>query len=278
MTFSYFSRNGKILPIKDASISLQNIEYMYGFGVYESLKVRHRILYFPDLHVDRLLRSAAHIGLEHIFVPTEIISSLRDLATQNAVEACNMKMLLIGAPRKESAELIILPTAPLYPPRKLYTQGCRVNTTRYERWYPHAKTLNMLPSYIAYRQAEQHNCYDALLLDSHENILEGTRTNVFAIRGKHLLTPPVEKVLEGVTRITVLHVARMHGYTVKEEDIPLRDMSSYDGVFLTSTSSKIMPIREIRGVHMYEHISPHLKELMKHYETFLEESRGIFSF
>jgi branched-chain amino acid aminotransferase len=276
MKFSFFSQNGAILPIEKAVVPIENIEYMYGFGVYESMKVRHSLLYFVDQHIERLLQSAKLIELEHNFNALQIKTYIQELVQQLQIEACNIKMLLIGADNPADVQLYIIPLAPLYPDRKLYKQGAKLITVNYARWYPKAKSLNMLPSYLAYRKAKKQDCYDGLLIDNEQNILEGTRTNFFAIKGKHIVMPPLEKVLEGVTLMTVLYVAKKQGYTIQEEDIPLTSLPEYGGAFLTSTSSKIIPISQINDI-CFATIASEIKELMKSYNSFLDECNGVFT-
>jgi branched-chain amino acid aminotransferase len=271
--FDYFSKNGQILPIEQAVIPLSNIEYSYGFGVYETLKVRHGILYFVDQHVERLFRSAEIIDLQHTFTKEDVKHFIQALVSKLAVDACNIKMLLIGG---KEPQLFIQALAPLFPDRKLYAEGAKTITVHYERLYPNAKTLNMFPSYMAYRKAKEAGCYDALLINNDGNIIEGTRTNFFAIKVNELHTPPLKEVLEGVTRQTVIAVAKKHGFKLIEGDIALDRIADYDGAFLTSTSTKIIPIKQIDDF-IFPEIPAALKELMKLYDTFLEESKGLYT-
>lgn len=276
MNYRYFSHNGKILPLAEALIPLENINLQYGFGVYESLKVRNNVLFFAEQHCARLMESARAIGLEHNFTPDQVAKNIKDLIAHNEIVSANMKMLLLGGRIREDSTLYILPLAPLYPNRKLYSHGATVETVQYERFLPNAKTLNMLPSYLFYTKAKQKGHYDALFTDRGDNILEGTRTNFFAIKDSALITPPKEKVLEGVTKITVRATAEKNGFTVREEDIPLKNLDQFDGAFLTSTSSKIIPLIQINE-HVFPEIAPELKVLMKHYNDFLDSSNGIFT-
>lgn len=270
--FLYFSTNGQILPIELAIVPLSNIEYSYGFGVYETLKVRKGNVYFVKQHVERLFYSAKVIGLTHAFTKKEIEKYIDELLAKQSVDACNIKMLLIGG---REPQLFIIPLAPLFPDRKLYTQGAKTISVQYERIFPNAKTLNMLPSYLAYKKAKENGCYDALLISQKGTILEGTRSNFFAIKNNVLYTPPVEEVLEGVTRQTVIATAKKAGFILKETTIPLLQITDYDGAFLTSTSSKIIPITRIND-HTFS-IPVALKKLMKAYDVFLQESQGKFT-
>lgn len=276
MTIQYFSKNGILLPLSDATIPLENIAYQYGFGVYETLKVRGGTLYFAKQHIKRLLQSARAINLKHTFAFPKINSYIRDVVRKNNVENCNIKILLIGGKEAKDALLFILPLAPLFPDKKLYSRGATVETIRYERFLPNAKTLNMLRSYLYYTKANEFGHYDMLFLDNKSNILEGSRTNFFVIKGTTLTTPPKEKVLEGVTRQTVIATAKKSGFTIKEEDIPLSKLKNYDGAFLTCTSAKIIPLVQIDNFKFPE-IPPKLKELIQIYNKFLEASKGIFA-
>ncbi len=281
MEFKYFSRNGQLLPTEEAQVSLSNIAYSYGFGVYESIRVSSGVTYFLENHIERLMGSAHIIGLEHVFTPETVSNAIAELLEKNGAETCNVKILLIGGRTAEEAELNILCLNPLFPDKKLYRDGVSTITYEYERAFPHAKTLNMLQSYLAYRKAKEAGAYDALLIDKQGRITEGTRTNFFCMKGKTLFSPNEENILLGVTRKAVLKVAAQNGYEVVQKDIRPADLREYDGAFLTSTSSKILPIRAIArpdpsvgdGFQFGEQTSA-LKELLGAFDAFLEGCDG----
>lgn len=274
-THRYFSKNGELLPFSQATIPLEHIGYQYGFGVYETLKVRKKILYFAEQHMSRLMKSASIIHLMHRFSPALITTYIEKLIKKSGIENANIKILLIGGTKSEETLLYILPLAPLYPEKKLYSRGAQVDCIRYERFLPNAKTLNMLPSYLYYTTAKSHGFYDMLYLDGSDHILEGSRTNFFAIKGKTLTTPPERSVLAGVTRQTVMATARKNGYKVVEARISLRDLRTFDGAFLTSTSSNIIPLTRV-GTLAFSAIPEEVRQLMALYKKFLDESKGIF--
>ena len=133
---------------------------------------------------------------------------------------------------------------------------------------PQAKTLNMLPSYLIFKKVKEKEAFDALFLDKQNNIIEGTRSNFFAIKDKTLYTTTVEKVLAGVTRQTVIDCTKKNNYKIIEQDINLIDVFNYEGAFLTNTSGKIIPIRKIDNKE-FANICGSLKELIKLYNTYL---------
>jgi len=273
MKFQYFSRNGEIRPVEEANVSIANIEYQYGFGVYETIRVVHGIPFFLSDHLERLMESARIIGIKHSFDARFIGKSIEELLAKNEVDTCNLKILLIGG---KELSLNILCLNPLFPDKKLYRDGADFITYEYERPFPHAKSLNMLQSYLAYKKARESGCYDALLVDSEGCITEGTRTNFFCLRGTTILTPPEDEILLGVTRKAVLQVARVNGFEVEEGEIRFGEIEDADGAFVTSTSSKIIPVRSIDSQNLKEPPKA-LRELMEAFDTFLAESNGTLT-
>lgn len=270
MTFNYFVKNGEILPVSQAVVPLFSIEYSYGFGVYENVRIRGSIPYFLDDHAERLFKSAKVIGLEHQFTKTEVNRQVKMLIEKLGKKiTINIKILLIGAKKKENAVIYILPLAPKFPDKRIYKDGVKTITKIYERWLPQAKTLNMLPSYIYYSQAYENDCYDVLFVDKNGNVVEGSRTNFFVIKNNEITMPPEESTLSGVTKKYVLMLAKKNGFVVHEKKIALNEMKNYDGAFLTCTSGKVIPIRQI-DKFKFASVPPELKKLMKLFDEYLE--------
>ena len=266
MLGKHFTHNGKILPVRKAKIAIDDIEFTYGFGVYENLRVRKGKIFFIDEHVERLFNSAKIIELKHDFNFDQIKEWIEELIKKNKLEDCNIKMLLIGG---ENPDLYIMCLAPKFLDKKFYKQGVKVISYEYERFLPQAKTLNMLPSYLIFKKANEAGAFDALLVDKNNNIVEGTRSNFFVIKNKTIYTTSVTKVLDGVTRRTVIDCAKQNGYEVVEKDIKLSELFDYDGAFLTNTSGKIVPIREVDD-KSFDGVCGELKELMRLYDDYLK--------
>lgn len=274
MKFKYFLRNGTLTPISKATIPLDNILYQYGYGVYETLKVRDGILYFVKEHIERLKKSAKLLGLKHQLKNKDLRQQIYKLVKNNIIKDCNIKILLIGGKTAKESQLFVLPLPPLLPDGKLYLRGASLESVNYERFLPNAKTLSMLRSFLYLSHANKKGFYDALLLDDKNNILEGTRTNFFVMIGKTIFTAPRNKALEGVTRQTLIFVAKKNGFKVIERNISIKKLNKFDSAFLTSTSSNIIPVTKIDNYKL--NISLQLKELMKIYDDFLINSRGLF--
>ena len=266
--FSFFSRNGAILPMEEATVPLTSIEYSYGFGVYETICVRNGKLLFLGDHIERLLRSASLLRLKHTFQAETLGQWAQALSEKLQDDSYNLKILLIGAKLPENAVLSIIPLQPRFPEKRWYKQGVGTITVAFERPIPAAKTLNMLRSYLAQREATDRGCYEALSLHDDGCIYEGTRSNFFAVRRGSVITPPGGTILEGITRMHVLALARENGIEVKEERISATEIPQFDGAFLTSSSAKVMPVRKIDG-HEFAEIPETTKKLMQLYDELL---------
>lgn len=265
----YFSHNGKLLPISEAKIDLENIYYQYGFGVYETLKVRKGIIYFTEKHVKRLLNSARIIGLKNRLQAVGIVHDVQNLVKANKISDANIKMLLIGGNSIIENKLYIICLNPLFVDQKFYQQGVKIITYTGERVFPQSKTLNMLVSFLAYREAKKNKAYDALLVNQKKLITEGTRTNLFYTDGSVIYTPPAKQVLEGVTRNTLIQVIRKLGVRFLERELEKDELEKYSGYFLTSTSSKVLPVSLIDRKKFV--IPEIVKDLMKEYNNSLDQ-------
>lgn len=252
---------------------LSSVEYSYGFGVYETMRLAKGHLFFMNEHVDRLLKSASIIELEHEFTSESIKTSIQKLIDANNAATCNIKVLLIGGQTPPKANLYILCLNPLFPDRSLYKSGASCITVSYERPFPHAKSLNMLPSYLAYRKAKRVGAYDALLINQKGELIEGTRTNFLAMDNQTIFSPPTDQILLGVTRQKVLDLASYNGFTIVEQPIPISEVlgGRFDNLFLTSTSSKILPVASIDG-HKLAKPGNDLTGLMRLFDSFLKAS------
>ncbi len=275
MKFPYIFRNGDIVPFAEDTVSIDRTEVAYGFGVYETIKLRNNILYFLPQHIDRLFHSAQQINLQHTITPTMIEKGMYDLISQTQETSYNIKILLYGGNSAVQNELFMIPSAPLYPDRKWYRDGISLISFEHERWMPQAKTLNMLPSYYMFKKAQEQGHYDALLYDKNKNVREGTRTNVYVMKGKQIYSPCKKDILAGVTMLTLEKVLKQSSYSIDYIDIPFAKIGEYDSMFISSTSTKIMPVIQVDYMR-YNTVSQDLKDLIVLYDSALEKSDGNF--
>lgn len=232
------SIDGRIVASDEARIPVDNLAFTYGYGVYENIKVRNGRLHFPEEHAERLLRSADILGIKVGHGTDDLLRILDEFAGALDEQSYNLKMLFVE-------RLYVFAKRPKYLPKKAYTQGVRTTITEGERPFPQAKTLSMLTSYLAYRRASEEGAYDALLCNREGYVDEGTRTNLFCVKDGTVYTPPVSHVLDGVTRRHVIALCRELGIPVRNRRIRKDELPDFEGCFLTSTSAKVLPVRQI---------------------------------
>lgn len=269
MTFPSVLRDGQLIAAEEATAPLTNIGFVYGFGVYETVRVRRGTPLFLDDHMARLEHSAAAIGLTHTLTQKQLHEWTAMLVRTLGDDTFNLKYLLLGDATPEKASLTIMPSNPRFVDRKLYKTGGSVITVPGERAFPTAKTLNMLPSYLAYTRALKEGHTDALFVHADGVLREATTANLFALNGKTITTAADEHVLAGVTRKHVLHVAAQEGFTIEYADHTLDSLHAADAVFITSTGKKILPITQIDGSPVGAITTP-LQQLMTAFDAFLD--------
>lgn len=228
----YILKNSVLTDSKDAALSVLNKAMFFGFAVYESVKVVQGRTFAAGYHVERLLNSANIIGLKHSFTAEGVANDINALVKVNGLTDALIRILLVGGDgAAQEPQLFIFSVGLTFYPDKFYRDGVSVITYTGERFLPRAKTNNLLLNFLAYQKAQEADALDVLLIDRNGNVTEGTRTNIFVLSGKTLITPPKEDVLEGITRKILIEAAQ--GICeVREEKIPLNSLAERDALFL----------------------------------------------
>jgi branched-chain amino acid aminotransferase len=266
--------DGTLVPPERASVSIFDRGFLYGDSVYEVIRTYGRRPFQLDAHLARLRRSADRLELvlpwdgertrEELLrtlsaskggdVPDPAAApwntgerSLRVIMTRGAGEL-GLDPALATDPRA-----IVIASALRGPPATAYREGvaCRIVGVRHdapEAVDTTAKTGAHLVNVLAVAEARAAGAHEALLLDRDGNVTEGASSNVFAVHGGRVETPPLQAgILEGVTRGVVLALARSAGIDVREESLRPAQLADADEVFLTSTAREILPVTVLDG-------------------------------
>ena len=235
-------KTGNIIMEEDALVPVTVREVQSNFSVYEALRVVNRHVVHLNDHIERLKASAAQIGLVLPSVPwQEWIDML--IEKDNLCDV-TMRILVYGG----SKAVVFITWQPLITyPDSYYTDGVAVTTYFGERFLPTCKTSNLLLSYLALNDAKSKGAFEALLVDRHNQVLEGTRSNFYALMGNTMFTAPDNEVLSGVTRISVLRAARQLGLDVVMRAVKLEELENADSMFISSTSMAAMPVSKLDG-------------------------------
>ena len=263
---------------KAAAIPVSDPLLVTGLGVYETLKVRGGVLFFPERHIARLYSSARIIGVPVPYDQKELEAHVLAFAAGVLAFAAgiptsnfNIRLLYFGPRGDVAPELWALTNPPPFIDPSLYKTGCRVISFPGERPLPTAKTLGTVLGAVAYARARGAGAYEAVFVNCGGKITEGTRSNVGFLAGRRLITAPDDMVLSGVTRETVLETALGAGIEVRKEAVSLDRVAEFDAAFVCSTSAAIVPVAQIDDVRFRRSDRTVLDELSTAYTSFLRD-------
>ena len=253
--------NGKLYDKADAKISVFDHGLLYGDGVFEGIRVYEGKVFRLREHVDRLYDSARGIKLEIPLSREQMAEAITSTVQANNKRNGYIRALVTrGAgylgldPRKttDPQVVIIVDDITLYPP-ELYENGMEIVTVSTIRNHPNAlspriKSLNYLNNIMAKMEAIQSGCLEALMLNHEGQVAECTGDNIFIVKRGVLKTPPTDAgILEGVTRNTVLELARAANIPVQETALMRLDVHTADECFLTGTAAEVIPVVKCDG-------------------------------
>jgi branched-chain amino acid aminotransferase len=256
--------NGELVPWGDAKVHVLSHAMHYGSGVFEGIRAyatdRGPAVFRLVDHLRRLERSSEVYFMQLPYCLEELRQATHDVIAANGVETCYVRPLAfrgygeLGVNPLNCPVDVIIAVWPwgAYLGEEALEHGVRVMTSSWRRIGPNtlpatAKASGQyLNSQLAKMEA-MHSGYDeAILLNEQGFLADGSGENVFMVQDGVLSTPPTTaSCLPGITRDTVLRIARGMGYEVREVDIVRSDLYHADEVFFTGTAAEITPIRSI---------------------------------
>jgi branched-chain amino acid aminotransferase len=253
--------NGELVPEGEAQVSVFDRGFLYGDGVFETLRVYNGTAFRSQAHWDRLRQSASLIRLDIPFTESDYIDRLERVVSANGLTEAAVRVTVsrgVG-PRRftlnyEQRPTTIFSARPLpgYP-EEMYHDGVKIVIAATRRnspdaLNPAAKSANFLNSVLARAEAEDAGAFEAVMLNAEGFLTEGSTTNLFAVRRNELLTPSLEcGVLPGITRATVLEIAPELGIKTAEAMLRPEDMWQADEVFITNSTAEIMSVVEVEN-------------------------------
>lgn len=233
---------------------------LYGDGVFEGLRGYGGRVFKLQSHLRRLFESAERIRLPIPYSQAELTKAVKETMAACAMPDCYIRLVVtrgVGTlglhPFKcpRAGVFIVVDTIQLYPP-ELYQQGMKVIVARRPRipmecLDPAIKSLNYLNNILAKIEAIDADVLEAIMLNTDGFVSECTGDNIFAVRGRELLTPPTSAgILHGITRQFVVdELAPAAGLAVRQPMMTLDDLYGADEVFLTGTAAEIVGVSAI---------------------------------
>jgi branched-chain amino acid aminotransferase len=253
--------DGKYFDEGNAKISVFDHGLLYGDGIFEGIRAYNGRVFKLKEHIDRLFYSAKSILLTIPMAHADLMTAVVEVCRQNKLRDGYIRLLVTRGKGtlglnpnrcKNPSVIIIADKIQLYPP-ELYRKGMEIITVPTVRnlhsaLNPAIKSLNYLNNIMAKIEANNGGCEEALMLNAEGFVSECTGDNVFIIKDKHLMTPPLSAgALYGITRRVVMEIGEESGLKVSEPNLTRYDVFNADECFLTGTGAELVPVVKVDG-------------------------------
>ena len=254
------SVNGRITDAASATISVFDHGFLYGEGVYETLRTYSREPFLFGRHMRRLRQSSALMALPVPFSDDELLKSIeKTMAAHTGLVEAYIRVLLtrgVGelsynpSATPQPTTVIIVKPFPA-PPERTFTEGIKLSLVAVRRNHPLAlnpmiKSNNLINNALAMQEALRAGADEALMRNQAGDIVECSQSNFFIVRDGAVLTPPlVAGLLPGITREFVMEIANEMGVPAREQRLTPDDLRGADEAFITGTTREVTPVVRI---------------------------------
>lgn len=253
-----FYVNGEWVKEGEAKVSVMDQVIVHGVSVFEGVRAYNGSYFKLDEHIDRLERSAQSLGMDLPITRRKLKKICKKFLEINNLKDAHIRIIITpglcyGWPEGAKGPTIMVFGLPW---KRMFGAGreggIRVITSPYRRippecFDPRIKTTTYLPNYLSHLHAILAGVDDALVLDIRGFVSEMPGSNIFIVKNNSLYTPKKYFVLEGITRETIIDLAKEKGYTLAEEDLTLYDVYNADEAFACGSAAEITPIVEVDG-------------------------------
>jgi branched-chain amino acid aminotransferase len=254
--------NGRISDERDAVVSVFDHGFLYGEGVYETLRTYDRRLFLFDRHARRLRRSAAMISLDLPFSDDDLRQAisqtmdradLRDEAYVRVLVTRGVGELTYDPEATPSHTLAIIVKPQVDPPEAAYRDGVTVAIVDIIRNHPGSvnpmiKSNNLMNNALAMQEALRRGAFEGVMRNYRGELTECTTANLFIVKNGSVLTPPLDAgILPGITREFIIEIGHTAGLDLREAVLLDADLYGADEAFLTSTTREAVPIVTVDG-------------------------------
>lgn len=258
--------NGEIIPWNDAKVHVMTHGLHYGSGIFEGIRVYDTpngpCIFRLDDHIERFFNSAKLYMFEIPFAPEQIRQGILDVVRANNLKNCYVRPIaFIGYgrlgvyPDRSNMQVHIGAWEwGAYLGEDGLTKGARVTLSGWTKFQSKmfpvlAKACGQyLNSMLAVMDAKDRGYDEAILLNVHGDVAEGSGENVFIVKNNKLITNTMSSsVLDGITRNTIIELAQDYNIQVFIKDMTLGELLTADEAFFTGTAAEVTPIREIDG-------------------------------
>jgi len=240
--------NGKFIPKEEAKVSFFEPGFLYGWGLFETMRAyNNKIVYFKQ-HLQRIKDSSKLINIRFPYPLVKIKQIIKKTVEINGLQDSYVKLILSRAAKGANTLVVIK----RYKPHsfKKYQQGFRACISPFRQnedsYFTKMKTANYLSYQLSYLEAKKKGFDEAIILNNRGYITEGSRSNLFFVKNNELFTLALEcGCLDGITRRVVFDIAKRCGIKINQGAFTLPDLYAADEAFLTNSLLGVMPLRSV---------------------------------
>ncbi|HHV60003.1 MAG TPA: aminotransferase class IV [Clostridiaceae bacterium] len=252
----------------------KNIEDKKASAVYEVIRIIDGIPLFFEDHYERLVKSLEMMGSSLRISKSILKDRIQKLISLDEEKFCNIKITVYLEQEKLTTYMYI--SKSYYPSESEVKNGVKVDLFNIERPDPNIKKLN-----LNYRQQldnfiRQNKLFEALLVNRRNEITEGSKSNVFFVKGREVYTAPDKDVLMGVTRKYILDACSGLNLVIRKIPVSVDMLLSMDGLFLSGTSIKVLPVSQVGNMVFSPADSPVINEIRKKFDAVIEENLASY--
>ena len=255
--------DGKLVDWRDAKIHVLTHSLHYGMGIFEGVRAYKTVsgtgIFRLAEHTRRFFNSAHIFQMKLPYTPEQMMDAQKEVVRANALESCYLRPIAwigsekLGVSPRGNTIHVAVAAWPwgAYLGEDGLAKGIRVKTSSFTRHHVNASLVRAkasgyyINSILANQEVTAHGYDEALLLDTEGYVSEGAGENVFMVRDGAVYTPDVASCLDGITRNSVITMARDMGLAVIEKRITRDELYCADEAFFTGTAAEITPIREL---------------------------------
>lgn len=257
--------DGKLVSWDKANVHILTHTLHYGLGAFEGIRCYHTAkgpaIFRLDEHVTRLFQSAHIFQMEIPFTEAEIRKAIIDTVKKNKLKECYIRPLVyigygaMGLYPKNNPIRVAIAAWPwgAYLGDEGLEKGIKIRTSSFIRNHVNSNMSRgkicgyYVNSQLSKKEAVANGCDEGLLLDTEGYVSEGSGENIFIVRNGILKTTPLTSILEGITRDSIIAIARNESIDVREERFTRDEVYISDEAFFTGTAAEVTPIRELDG-------------------------------
>jgi branched-chain amino acid aminotransferase len=247
--------NGSFVPRSEAKISVSDHGFLYGYGIFETLRAYNSKLCLLDKHLKRLYEAAEAIGMRAKLEGLDLEKALVETLKANNLKEARIRVTVTNGENPalpwsdtSGSPNIIVTAAPYAPfPAEKYESGFRIGIASLKRMkqsiLSSIKSVNYLLNVMVRIEATAKGWDETILLNDDGFIAEGGGSNVFFVKNGKLFTPPDDSgMIPGITREVVMELAAGLGISVEEKNIKPSELARFEEAFLTNSMIEIMPV------------------------------------